>query len=145
MVRFVYRGTARLLSYEPIAPHDVQSVTRVLEWSIIGADGLPLLLPFREGLARRLPAAVVGDLRSWVDDYALHEGMPRYPTPPAQRGSIWRFLPRQAVSIVCSDTADPPTSAEPSHLNYSRYARYADLDALTDVRTTVRRARGKLG
>jgi transcriptional regulator with XRE-family HTH domain len=50
-----------------------------------------------------------------------------------QRGSIWHFSPGQAVSIVCSDAPDPPAFADPSNLNYSRYARYADLDALIEV------------
>jgi transcriptional regulator with XRE-family HTH domain len=59
---------------------------------------------------------------------------------PEQRGSIWHFVPRQAVSIVCSDTPEPPAFANPSHLNYSRYARYADLDALIEVYGQLRAA-----
>lgn len=55
--------------------------------------------------------------------------------PPAfaQPDSIWRFPAGQAVSIVCSDAPYPPVFADPGHLNYSRYARYADLDALIEV------------
>jgi transcriptional regulator with XRE-family HTH domain len=51
----------------------------------------------------------------------------------AQRSTIWHFPDPIAVSIVCSEAAEPPPYAEPSHLNYSRYARYADLDALVEV------------
>lgn len=47
--------------------------------------------------------------------------------------SIWHFPDGHAVSIVCSDAPTPPSYAEPSHLNYSRYARHADLDALIEV------------
>jgi transcriptional regulator with XRE-family HTH domain len=47
--------------------------------------------------------------------------------------TIWHFLDPSAVSIVCSDAVDPPAYAQDSHLNYSRYARYADLDALIEV------------
>jgi transcriptional regulator with XRE-family HTH domain len=50
-----------------------------------------------------------------------------------QRSALWHFADPIAVSIVCSDAAEPPPYAEPSHLNYSRYARYADLDALIAV------------
>ncbi len=55
--------------------------------------------------------------------------------PPERRNSIWSVPDGQAVSIVCSDApaADRPSYADPSHLNYSRYARYADLDALVEV------------
>jgi transcriptional regulator with XRE-family HTH domain len=47
--------------------------------------------------------------------------------------SIWHFPDRKAVSIVCSDAPAPPPYADPDHLNYSRYARHADLDALMEV------------
>jgi transcriptional regulator with XRE-family HTH domain len=50
-----------------------------------------------------------------------------------RRSALWHFADPIAVSIVCSDAADPPAYSEPSHLNYSRYARYADLDALVTV------------
>jgi transcriptional regulator with XRE-family HTH domain len=50
-----------------------------------------------------------------------------------QRSALWHFPDPIAVSIVCSDAAEPPPYAEPSHLNYTRYARYADLDALVTV------------
>jgi len=49
------------------------------------------------------------------------------------RSSIWHFPDSLAVSIVCSDAPEPPRYADQSNLNYSRYARYADLDALIEV------------
>src|SRR5260370_21844288 len=48
----------------------------------------------------------------------------------SQRSAIWHFPDPIAVSIVCSDAVEPPPYAQHSHLNYSRYAKYADLDAL---------------
>ncbi len=54
-------------------------------------------------------------------------------TSAGHGGSIWRFPDGKAVSIVCSDAPAPPSYASPGHLNYSRYARYADLDALIEV------------
>jgi transcriptional regulator with XRE-family HTH domain len=55
------------------------------------------------------------------------------PATIGQRNSIWRFPDGRAVSIVCSDAVEPPPYAQPSHLNFSHYARYADLDALVLV------------
>jgi transcriptional regulator with XRE-family HTH domain len=49
------------------------------------------------------------------------------------RSALWHFADPIAVSIVCSDAVEPPPYSEPSHLNYSAYARYADLDALITV------------
>ena len=49
------------------------------------------------------------------------------------RSAIWHFPDPIAVSIVCSDAVEPPPYAQHSHLNYSRYAKYADLDALVEV------------
>lgn len=57
----------------------------------------------------------------------------RGPAQAAPRNSIWHFPDELAVSIICSDAVDPPPYADPAHLNYSRYARYADLDALVEV------------
>jgi transcriptional regulator with XRE-family HTH domain len=48
-------------------------------------------------------------------------------------GSLWRFPVGQAISIVNADAADPPPYANQSHLNYSQYARFADLDSLVEV------------
>jgi transcriptional regulator with XRE-family HTH domain len=55
-----------------------------------------------------------------------------------QRSAVWHFPDPIAVSIVCSDAIEPPPYSETSHLNYSRYARYADLDALVEVFGQVR-------
>jgi transcriptional regulator with XRE-family HTH domain len=51
----------------------------------------------------------------------------------APRSAIWHFPDPIAVSIVCSNALEPPPYARHSHLNYSRYAKYADLDALVEV------------
>jgi transcriptional regulator with XRE-family HTH domain len=50
-----------------------------------------------------------------------------------RRGSLWRFSVGEAVSIVNADAADPPPYANHSHLNYSQYVRFADLDSLMEV------------
>jgi transcriptional regulator with XRE-family HTH domain len=50
-----------------------------------------------------------------------------------QRSAIWHFPDPIAVSIVCSDAEEPPPYSQPSDLNYTRYARYADLDTLITV------------
>jgi transcriptional regulator with XRE-family HTH domain len=54
-------------------------------------------------------------------------------TAKGSRSALWHFADPIAVSIVASDAVEPPPYADPSHLNYSRYARYADLDALLVV------------
>jgi transcriptional regulator with XRE-family HTH domain len=59
---------------------------------------------------------------------------------PGNQGSLWRFPDEDAISIVCSDAprTDRPAYADQGHLNYSRYARHADLDALIEVYGQVR-------
>jgi transcriptional regulator with XRE-family HTH domain len=54
-------------------------------------------------------------------------------TAKGPRSALWHFADPIAVSIVCSEAVDPPSYAQPSHLNYSAYARYADLDAMIAV------------
>jgi transcriptional regulator with XRE-family HTH domain len=54
-------------------------------------------------------------------------------TTKEHRSALWHFADPIAVSIVCSEAVEPPPYAQPSHLNYTRYARYADLDALVTV------------
>jgi transcriptional regulator with XRE-family HTH domain len=54
-------------------------------------------------------------------------------TAREQRSALWHFEDPIAVSIVCSDAVEPPAYADSSHLNYSAYARYADLDSLITV------------
>ena len=56
----------------------------------------------------------------------------------SRRSSIWHFPDGQAVSIVCSEAPDAPPYASQSHLHYSQYARFADLDALIEVFAQVK-------
>jgi len=49
------------------------------------------------------------------------------------RNSIWHFPDGKAISIICSDAPAWPLNANPRYLNYSQYARYADLDPLIEV------------
>ncbi len=57
------------------------------------------------------------------------------------QNSIWEFPKREAVNIACSEAHEDqkPPYANPSHLNYSQYAKYTDLDALIDVHGQVMR------
>jgi transcriptional regulator with XRE-family HTH domain len=50
-----------------------------------------------------------------------------------RRSSIWRVPAGEAVSIVDALSEEPPPYADQSHLNYSRYAKFADLDSLVEV------------
>jgi len=63
-----------------------------------------------------------------------------YEVATEHHGSLWRFPDDSAISIVCSDAprADRPAYADQGHLNYSRYAGHADLDALIEVYGQVR-------
>jgi transcriptional regulator with XRE-family HTH domain len=54
-------------------------------------------------------------------------------TAKAPRSALWHLAEPIAISIVCSEATEPPPYAKTSHLNYSRSARYADLDALITV------------
>jgi transcriptional regulator with XRE-family HTH domain len=54
-------------------------------------------------------------------------------TAKGPRSALWHLAEPMAISIVCSDAKEPPPYAKASHLNYSRTARYADLDALITV------------
>jgi transcriptional regulator with XRE-family HTH domain len=54
-------------------------------------------------------------------------------TAKGPHSALWHFPDSIAVSIVCSDAEEPPPYARDSHLNYTGYARYADLDALITV------------
>jgi transcriptional regulator with XRE-family HTH domain len=60
--------------------------------------------------------------------------------PAEPRRSLWRFPDDNAISIVCSEVprAERPSYADQGHLNYSRYARHADLDALIEVHAQVK-------
>jgi len=79
------------------------------------------LLALRERAQSTGTAAVAGELPS-----------------AGQRSSIWRFPDGTAVSIVDSDAPGAPPYADPAHLNYSRLARFADLDALMEVFAQVK-------
>jgi transcriptional regulator with XRE-family HTH domain len=61
------------------------------------------------------------------------QSTPVVATAKRPRSALWHFPDPIAVSIVCSDAIEPPPYSEPSHLNYTTYARYADLDALIAV------------
>jgi transcriptional regulator with XRE-family HTH domain len=54
-------------------------------------------------------------------------------TAKGPRSALWHLAEPIAISIVCSDAKEPPPYAKPSDLNYTRSARYADLDALITV------------
>jgi transcriptional regulator with XRE-family HTH domain len=54
-------------------------------------------------------------------------------TAEEHRSALWHFPDPIAISIVCSDAKEPPPYAKASDLNYTRNARYADLDALITV------------
>jgi transcriptional regulator with XRE-family HTH domain len=54
-------------------------------------------------------------------------------TAKGPRSALWHLAEPMAISIVCSDAEEPPPYAKASHLNYSRTARYADLDTLITV------------
>jgi transcriptional regulator with XRE-family HTH domain len=72
--------------------------------------------------------------RALSTDVATGSRSPEQPSVK-QHPSLWRFPDESAVSIVCSDAPgeDRPSYADEGHLNYSRYARHADLDALIEV------------
>jgi Helix-turn-helix domain len=57
--------------------------------------------------------------------------------------SIWDFSDVEVVSIVCPEASDPPSYARRDHLNYTRSARFADLDALLVVLEQVKAANPK--
>ncbi len=60
------------------------------------------------------------------------------PLANGQRSSIWHFSDGEAVSIICPRAPDPPSYASRDHLNYTRSANYADLDALLTVLEQVK-------
>jgi len=57
---------------------------------------------------------------------------------PQESSSLWRYPDGAAVSIVCSDAADPPKYASQDHLNYTSSARFADLDALLAIHGEIK-------
>jgi transcriptional regulator with XRE-family HTH domain len=79
------------------------------------------------------------DLRERVLSTDAAAASPQQPSA-GYSNSLWRFPDDSAISIVCSDAprADRPAYADQGHLNYSRYARHADLDALIEVHGQVK-------
>ncbi len=115
-IRSFASGAPRLLRDEELSDQELERETELYE----------------ELLALRDRAQSTGTVASSLEPPALEQ-----PVLP-HRDSIWYFPDGQAVSIVCSQAPDPPPYADPSHLNYSRYARHADLDALIEVYGQVR-------
>ena len=114
MVRSAYREAAGPMSSEPITAYDVPSVIRVLESAMTGADGLPPLLRFLEGLSQRLPTAAADNLRSWVDDFARREDIPRHllsrlrlSRPPSDSGQMKFYLLAELLGFRCRRRALP--------------------------------------
>ena len=103
-----------------------------------GPDGLRLLREDELTEQEREKEAELYEELLALRDRAQSADGGSVPAGSGQRGSIWRFPDGKAVSIVCSDAPDPPSYANVTHLNYSRYARYADLDALIEVFGQVR-------
>jgi transcriptional regulator with XRE-family HTH domain len=60
-------------------------------------------------------------------------GQPSLEAAPRPSGSIWQFEARRAISIINAVSPDPPPYANQSHVNYSRYAKFADLDSMVEV------------
>ncbi len=63
---------------DDIDPFDLPSVIATLEAANSVPDQLPPLISFLEELSRLLPEDVTGDLRSWTEEFAAREGIPRY-------------------------------------------------------------------
>lgn len=71
---------------------------------------------------------------------SAEQGQPREAAAPTgeESSSIWRFPDGAAITIVCADANEQPPYAKPDHLNYTRFARYADLDALIAVHGQIK-------
>ena len=82
---------------------------------------------------RAREAELYGELMTLREQAQAAEVVAASPARTERGDSLWHLPGQAAISIVCSDAADPPAYADPSHLNYSRYARYADLDAVVEV------------
>ena len=105
------------------------------------SSGTPRLLPDEEltEQERTREAELYEELRDLRKRALSTDAAPssRSPEQPSveQHRSLWRFSDDNAISIVCSDAPghERPSYADQDHLNYSRYARHADLDALIEV------------
>jgi transcriptional regulator with XRE-family HTH domain len=116
-------------------PHRLAAYARLFCTSRSFSSGTPRLLRDDElsEQERERQAELYAELLS-LRELALETQAATSPEPLIGQGSsIWRFPDGKAVSIVCSDAPEPPPYADPGHLNYTRYARHADLDALIEV------------
>jgi hypothetical protein len=73
-----YRQAAGQLGLAEIDPFDLPSVLRRLEAATSDPDGLPPLITFLEELSQFLPQQTVDGLRTWVNDFAGRENIPRH-------------------------------------------------------------------
>jgi transcriptional regulator with XRE-family HTH domain len=133
---------------------DALSVATISQWENLGSGRLPppqrlaayaRLFCTDRSFAAKAPRLLGDDELTeqerereselYAELLALREGALAAPALAAAlpRNSFWQFADGAAVSIVCSDALEPPAYAKPSHPNYTRYARYADLDALIEV------------
>jgi vWA-MoxR associated protein C-terminal domain/Trypsin-like peptidase domain/vWA-MoxR associated protein middle region 0/Effector-associated domain 2 len=110
IVRAAYRDAAGPLSSEPIVAYDLPSVIRVLESATTGPEGLPPLLGFLEGLARRLSAAPAAELHAWVDEFVLRDNTPRHliarlrlSRPPAGQNLTTSYLLAELQNFGADD------------------------------------------
>ena len=74
---------------------------------------------------------------------ALRERVQSLDSVPAtnkQPSLVWHFKDENRINIFCSgvEQEERPRYADPSHLNYTPYASFADLNALVDVYGEVR-------
>ncbi len=76
-------------------------------------------------------------LRERAQSTAAADGPGELPSA-GPHGSIWHYSDGTAASIVDSVAPDAPPYADPAHLNYSQYARFADVDTLLEVFAQVR-------
>jgi transcriptional regulator with XRE-family HTH domain len=136
---------------------DALSVATISQWENSGSGRLPppqrlaayaRLFCTDRSFASKMPRLLAGDelteqerereSQLYAELLALREGALAVPAVAGPRSSFWQFADGAAVSIVCSDAPQAPDYAKSSHLNYSRYSRYADLDALIEVFGQVR-------
>lgn len=113
-------------------PQRLATYARLFCTSRSFSAGEPRLLPDDEltDQERQAESALYTELLALRDRAQSADATPAM---PGERNSIWHFPDARAISIVCSDASDPPSYADPDNPNYSRYARYADLDALVEV------------
>lgn len=116
-------------------PQRLEAYARLFCTSRSFASGAPRLLREDElsGPERDRQAELYAELLA-LRERALETQAATSPVSPTGRGtSIWHFPDGKAVSIVCSEAPAWPLNANPDHLNYSQYAKYADLDPLIEV------------